>query len=295
MIIEVLGVPIDLGADRRGVDMGPSAIRYGNLVGQLEAFGHQVTDLDNLPLMLGDRLTAPDTKAKYLTEIVAMARTVMERVSDSCRRGAVPLVLGGDHSVSLGSVAGAAVGRSVGLIWVDAHGDFNTPETSPSGNVHGMILAALAGYGDPAMTHLTGEPPIVQPSRMVLVGVRELDPGERALLGEAGVRVLTMTDIDQRGMATIMLEALEAVREADLIHLSLDLDVVDPVRAPGVGTPVPGGISYREGQLAMEMIAATGRLASLDVVEVNPILDDHNQTAGLAVDFILSALGKRIL
>lgn len=294
--VEILGAPVDLGADRRGVDMGPSAIRYAGLRAGIESCGFDVFDLGNLPLMLGDDVDIGSPRAKYLDQIVHMAGDIAEAVEGVLERGRFPLVLGGDHSASLGSVAGAAVGREIGLIWVDAHGDFNTPETTPSGNVHGMVLAALAGYGDPRMVELTGTSPKVQPASIALVGVRELDPGERDLLRSSAVHVFTMSEIDQKGMHDVMSQALEVVGGMpDGFHLSLDLDVIDPLRAPGVGTPVPGGISYREAQLAMETVADSGRLMSMDVVEVNPILDAHNQTAEMAVDFVLSALGKRIL
>lgn len=296
MRVEILGAPVDLGADRRGVDMGPSAIRYAGLRSGLESAGHEVVDLGNLPLLLADGQDVGSERAKYLGQIVRMAETISQGVEEVLKRAHFALVLGGDHSASLGVVSGAAHDHPVGLIWIDAHGDFNTPATTRSGNVHGMILAALAGYGDPAMVEIAGFAPIVPPSSIALVGVRQLDPGERDLLKGSSVHVFTMTDVDRRGMADVMQEALDSVvGGAGRLHVSLDLDVLDPVRAPGVGTPVPGGISYREGQLAMEMVAASGYLTSMDVVEVNPILDYHNQTAELAVELILSALGKRIL
>lgn len=295
MRVEVLGAPVDLGADRRGVDMGPSAVRYAGLTAAIQEEGHEVNDLGNLPLMLAGGEGIGSDSAKYLSEIVRMAGTVSNAVEAVLARGNFPLVLGGDHSASLGSVAGAAHGRKIGLLWIDAHGDFNTPSTTPSGNVHGMVLAALAGYGDAAMVELAGASPIVSPASIALVGARQLDPGERDLLKESGVQVFTMSDIDHLGIAEVMAQAMEAVMAATGgIHLSLDLDAVDPATAPGVGTPVKGGLSYREGQLAMEMVGASGALVSMDVVEINPILDQHNQTANLAVDFVLSALGKRI-
>ncbi|HZT96865.1 MAG TPA: arginase [Chloroflexota bacterium] len=293
--VEILGAPVDLGADRRGVDMGPSAIRYAGLRSGLEDSGHEVTDLGNLPLMLGDEVDPGSPRAKYLDEIVRMSRSIAEAVAPVMERGSLPLILGGDHSASLGSVSGAATGRQIGLIWIDAHGDFNTPETTPSGNVHGMILAALTGLGDERMVDLLGHGRAIAPEHTALVGVRELDPGERELLRSSGVNVFTMSDIDRLGMATVMSQAIEATNRPDGMHLSLDLDVVDPLEAPGVGTPVPGGLSYREAHLAMELAAASTRLVSMDVVEVNPILDSRNQTARMAVDFVLSALGKRIL
>jgi len=295
MKIAVLGAPVDLGADRRGVDMGPSAIRYAGLLAGIEATGHVVADLGNLPLLLADG-SAGSEQAKYLEPIVARANDIRQTVAEAIHRGDVPLVLGGDHSVSLGSISGAASRGSLGVVWMDAHGDFNTPATTPSGNVHGMILAALAGFGDPAMVRLTGHAPIVRPEFIALVGVRELDSGERELLRNSPVHVFTMSDIDHRGIGAVVADAMTAASSAGGgIHLSLDLDVVDPATAPGVGTPVPGGLSYREAQLAMELVGASGRLVSMDLVEVNPILDSHNQTAELAVELTLSALGKRTL
>lgn len=295
MRVEVLGAPVDLGADRRGVDMGPSAIRYAGLLTGLETCGYAVSDLGNLPLLLADGEEVGSERAKYLGHIVRMAGTIAGAVTEVCQRGNLPLILGGDHSVSLGTVAGVVSEHSIGLIWLDAHGDFNTPDTSPSGNVHGMVLAALAGYGDMSMISIGSRSPMVAAGSIALVGVRELDSDERDLLKSSGVVVFTMTDIDRRGMAEVMQQAIEVTsRGVEGLHLSLDMDVVDPVQAPGVGTPVTGGINYREGQLAMEMIAATGLLSSMDVVEVNPILDGHNKTAELAVDLALSALGKRI-
>lgn len=297
MRVEVLGAPVDLGADRRGVDMGPSAIRYAALLPGLELLGHTVRDLGNLPMLLPDTEEDPGSEtAKYLAPIVGMAAAIRDSVREIVDRSGFPLILGGDHSVSLGSVSGVGTPGACGVIWLDAHGDFNTPETSPSGNVHGMVLAALAGFGDVRMTAINGDAPTVPPERIALIGVRELDPGERRLLRESGVHVFTMSDVDEVGLAGVVAKALEALRPAvDALHLSLDMDVVDPIIAPGVGTPVPGGLSYREAQLAMEVVGATGLLKSMDVVEVNPILDQHNQTAVLAVDLISSALGKRIL
>lgn len=297
MHVEIIGTPIDLGADRRGVDMGPSAIRYAGLYAGLADLGHSITDRGNLPLIVADEAEAGSERAKYIGPIVNLAKDVAAVVRDIRERNHFPVVLGGDHSTSLGSVAGAvASGRRLGLIWMDAHGDFNTPDTTRSGNVHGMVLAALAGYGDVRMVELCGVAPKVPAAAIALVGVRQLDPGERSLLHEAGVHIFTMHEVDRLGMAEVMTRALAATAlQPDGVHLSLDLDVVDPLRAPGVGTPVAGGLNYREAQLAMEIIAESGRLVSMDAVEVNPILDDHNGTARLAVDLILSALGKRIL
>lgn len=296
MNISIVGAPVDLGAGRRGVDMGPSAIRYADLEASLRGIGLDVLDLGNIEAPVAESTEQGAADAKYLAPISAMAETLAECVAGIVEANRFPLVLGGDHSVSLGSVTGVARHRSIGLLWIDAHGDFNTPETSPSGNIHGMVLAALAGYGIPELVNLGGFSPKIRPDDMALIGTRELDPGERTLLREAGAHVYTMHDVDLRGLSAVVEEAIERVSVAtDGIHASLDLDVVDPQQAPGVGTPVLGGLSFRETHLALEMIAASQRLVSMDVVEVNPILDTHNETAQRAVQFTLSALGKRIM
>jgi arginase len=294
---------MDLGADRRGVDMGPSAIRYADIADKLRALGHTVTSAPTIHVSEPESSPAPSKeqgkrqgRAKHLEQIVAATSLVAEQVEKSIRAGSLPLTLGGDHSIGLGSIAGASnASKPLGVIWFDAHADFNTTETSPSGNIHGMILAALAGLGDKRLTHVGGPDIKVEPRRVVIVGARDLDVGERRLLREAGVHVLTMSDIDRRGMEAVTREALEfALDGAKGLHVSFDMDVVDPTEAPGVGTPVPGGITYREAHLAMEMVAESKRLTSLDLVEVNPILDHHNQTAILATELALSAVGKCI-
>lgn len=296
MKIAVIGAPVDLGADRRGVDMGPSAIRYANLEQSLLAIGHEVTDLGDIPAPVPEATRTGADNLKYLGPIVGMAENLAAKVSDAMDAGCFPLVLGGDHSVSLGSVAGIARHRSIGIVWLDAHGDFNTAKTSPSGNIHGMVLAALAGYGDDRLVNIGGVHPKAHPSNIALVGVRDLDAGERKLLQSAGVHVFTMHEVDRLGLPEVVGLALEGVRHGvDSVHLSLDLDVVDPMQAPGVGTPVLGGLTYRETHLTMELLAASGDIGSMDVVEVNPVLDSHNETARLAVAFSLSGLGKRIM
>jgi arginase len=296
MKVSIVGAPVDLGAGRRGVDMGPSAIRYADLEASLRDMGCEVADLGNIDAPVAESMDEGSTRAKYLEPIVTMAERLAECVSGIVQEGCFPLVLGGDHSVSLGSVAGVARHKSIGLIWIDAHGDFNTPETSPSGNVHGMVLSALAGYGLPHMVNLGGFAPKVRPEHIALIGVRELDAGEKDLLRQADVHVYTMHDIDLRGLSTVVEEALGRVAAGNEgVHVSLDLDVVDPQQAPGVGTPVLGGLSFRETHLAMEMVAEARNLVSMDVVEVNPILDTHNETAKRAVQFTMSALGKRIM
>jgi arginase len=297
MDITLISVPMDLGADRRGVDMGPSAIRYADIVEKLRELGHTVTSAPPIPVSEPEALPSEnDTHAKHLGPIVAATSQLALRVAESITAGSMPITLGGDHSIALGSIAGAAnASKPIGVIWFDAHADFNTTETTPSGNVHGMILAALAGLGDARLVNVGGPGAKVDPKRIVIVGARDLDPGERRLLREVGAHVLTMSDIDRRGMEAITREALEfALDGAKGLHVSFDLDAVDPSEAPGVGTPVHGGISYREAHLAMEMVAESNRLTSLDMVEVNPILDHHNQTAILATELVLSAVGKRI-
>lgn len=296
MQIDIIGVPIDLGADRRGVDMGPSAIRYAHLQRRLEALGYTVEDKGNIEVPIAEMCSITDPKLKYIDCIVPMSRRAAGAVATSMQAGHFPLALGGDHSLSLGSVRGAAKLRQPGLIWIDAHADFNTEKTTPSGNIHGMPLAALCGLGDARLTRLWDEPlPAVDPRRVAVIGARDLDPGEKVNLREAGVMVMGMEQIDRLGMVTVMEKAIERVsRDTHGFYLSFDMDAMDPRHAPGVGTPVPGGLTQREAHLACEMIAETGKLIGMDIVEVNAILDLQNQTGALAVEFVLSALGKRI-
>ena len=296
MQIDVIGVPIDLGADRRGVDMGPSAIRYAHLQTRLESLGYSVNDEGNVEVPIAEMCKITNPKLKYVDCIIPMSRRVSGAVSTSMQAGNFPLVLGGDHSLSIGSVRGAARGRKIGVIWVDAHGDFNTAETTPSGNIHGMSLAILAGLGDKSLVQLWDEPvPVIDPKKIAIVGARDLDEGEKVNLQNAGAMVMSMEQIDRYGMVTALEKAIERVsRDVDGIYLSLDLDALDPEHAPGVGTPVSAGLSQREAHLACEMIAETGKLIGMDLVEVNPILDLQNRTASLAVDFALSSLGRRI-
>jgi arginase len=296
--IALIGVPIDLGAGRRGVDMGPSAMRYTGLHQRIAALGHTVRDLGNLLAPMIETGAAPglDPRLRYLEPIAELCEALADMVAACVSRGQLPLILGGDHSLSIGSVSGSARGRTLGLIWVDAHADFNTAETTPSGNIHGMSLAALSGRGHPRLTGMAGKSPAIRPEQIALVAARDIDPLERVALRGSGVHIFTMHEIDRRGMARVMEEAIAVIsRDTDGYHVSFDLDVVDPRAAPGVGTPVLGGISYREAHLAMELLAQAGGMRSLDLVEVNPILDEHNVTAELAVEMALSALGKRIL
>jgi arginase len=294
--IAVIGAPLDLGAGRRGVDMGPSAIRYAGLSDRLERLGRTVVDLGNVQAAVPEATAVEDERARFLPEIKATCERVAGLVAEATGKGYLPLVLGGDHSVALGSIGAMAKAHGVGgALWVDAHGDFNTPATSPSGNVHGMVLSALLGLADGAFASDAWSLPALDPERVVLVGVRVLDEGEKELLRERGVCVFTMSDVDRLGVEQTFSQALERVAGAGFVHVSFDMDVVDPSVAPGVGTPVQGGFSYREAHLALEVVAESGLLSSLDVVEVNPILDRENATAALAVDLVASALGARIL
>jgi arginase len=295
MPVAVIGAALDLGAGRRGVDMGPSAIRYAGLEARIMELGRDCTDLGNVQTAVAEAAPVGDERTRYLAEILSACERVADRVADARAEGRLPLVLGGDHSVALGTLGGLTRDSEVGgVLWVDAHGDLNRPETSPSGNVHGMVLAAAMGLGG-ANFDASGIPfPSVDPSRVALVGVRSLDDGERALLRDLNATVFTMSDVDRIGIEPVVTQALEQIDGPGFVHVSLDMDALDPDVAPGVGTPVRGGLSYREAHLAMELVAESGVMSSLEVVEVNPILDRENQTAKLAVELVASALGARI-
>ncbi|ACO32665.1 arginase [Acidobacterium capsulatum ATCC 51196] len=300
--IKLIGVPLDMGASRRGVDMGPSAVRVAGLEARLEALGHQVTDGGNISVAIAETKHSGEQNARYLQEITETCTKAAGMVTKALEQGMTPLVIGGDHSVAAGSVSGVAEyyrhqNQRIGLLWIDAHGDMNTPETSPSGNVHGMPLAALLGLGPESLANICGWSPKVLPENTVLIGVRDIDATEKENIKRAGVtEVYTMRDIDERGMRTVMEEALRAAgRGTAGYHVSLDMDWIDPEDAPGVGTPVRGGATYREAHLAMEIIADHGRMVSFELVEVNPVIDEHNRTADLAVELICSAFGKKIL
>lgn len=295
--VSIIGMPMDLGQGRRGVDMGPSAIRYAALQQIIRDLGFDIEDLGDVTIPSPESLVIRDQNLKYLHEITQVCEELANRVSNVIERKRFPLVLGGDHSMAIGTVAGAAKHfKNMGLIWFDAHGDLNTGETSPSGNIHGMSLAASLGIGHPLLTQLGGFAPKVRPENVVLLGARELDLGEQQLIRDLGIKVFTMHEIDRLGMARVMEETIQIVSKGtDGVHLSLDLDGLDPSDCPGVGTPVPGGITYRESHLAMEMLADSGILTSAEFVEVNPILDQSNLTAKVAVALISSMLGKKIL
>ncbi|WP_380676799.1 arginase [Salinigranum sp. GCM10025319] len=300
--VRIIGAPTDYGANRRGVDMGPSAIRYAGLADELEAAGVACRDDGDLtvPRMeerVPDAEVPPAGTARFLRETREVCSALADRVADSIDAGAVPLALGGDHSIAIGSLSGSARDASVGAIWFDAHGDFNTPTTSPSGNVHGMPLAAALGVGDfTAEAYDWARALGLDPAHVALVGLRSLDDDERDAIRDSAVTAYTMSDIDQRGIAAVVDDALDVATDGtDGMHVSLDLDWLDPTVAPGVGTPVRGGVTYREAHLAMEAVARSGSLRSMELVEVNPVLDEHNETAALAVELAASAFGKRVL
>ncbi len=295
--VAIIGAPLDLGQERRGVDMGPSAIRYAGLEERLTRIGLTVSDRGNVVAPEPESLAVLDERVRYLPEILGACTRLAALVEDVVRDGARPLVLGGDHSIAIGTLAGlaAAAGRRGGVIWIDAHGDLNTPETSPTGNVHGMPLAAALGRAAEWFTHDGLTLPAVEPGRVVLVGIRSLDPSERAFLHESGIRVFTMSEIDRIGIERALQEALDRVAGPGFVHVSLDLDALDPEVAPGVGTPVRGGLTYREAHLACELIAESGIAGSFELVESNPILDRENATALTAVELAASALGQTIL
>jgi len=292
--VAVIGAGLDLGAGRRGVDMGPSAIRYAGLAQRLEELGLEVRDSGDIYAPVAEAAAAGEGNARYLGAILDACGLVADLVSDATTRGELPLALGGDHSIAMGTLGGMADARGAGgVLWIDAHGDLNRPHTSPTGNVHGMPLAAALGAGGDAFAAAPYPTPSVL--KAALFGVRLLDPGERALIRELGLRVYTMKELDERGVQVCMREALDYLRGSAFVHISLDLDAVDPLFAPGVGTPVRGGLSYREAHLALELVAESELADSLDVVEVNPILDRENETGTLAVELVSSALGARIL
>jgi arginase len=299
--IRVIGVPLDLGQQRRGVDMGPSAVRVAELESKLEALGHVVEDAGNVAVVLAEQKNPGELRARYVKEITATCQKHADLVCETLKEGAVPLSIGGDHSMAVGSVSGLAEfhrqrQQRVGLIWLDAHSDINTPESSVTGNVHGMPLGAILGLGPKELADIYGWSPKVAPDNCVLVGLRDVDLPEKENIRRAGVEAFTMRDIDERGMRAVMEDALRIAGRGTVgYHVSVDMDFIDPEDAPGVGTPVPGGATYREAHLAMEIIADHARMLSFDLVEVNPVIDEHNRTAQLAVELACSAFGKKIL
>ena len=294
--IAIIGATLDLGQGRRGVDMGPSAIRYAGLAERLAGLGYEVRDHGNVETAVPEATAVQDERARFLPEIKKTCARIATKVVEEANAQAIPLVLGGDHSVALGTLGGLAAVHGVGgVLWIDAHADINTPETSPSGNVHGMPLAAALGLGGDAFASEAWPLPALDPRRVALLGLRQADAGERRLLREAGVRVFTMSEIDRIGVERATHEALDHVSGAGFVHVSLDMDALDPEVAPGVGTPVRGGLTYREAHLALELVAESGVAGSLEVVEVNPILDRENSTAATAVELVASALGATII
>jgi arginase len=294
--VAVIGAPLDLGAGRRGVDMGPSAIRYAGLEARVSELGRRVADWGNVESAVAEAADVGDERARFLEPVLRTCERIADLVRRAVEEGSVPLVLGGDHTVALGSLGGLASAYGAGgVLWLDAHGDLNTPETTPSGNVHGMVLAAALGLAGPTFEAAGWPVPSVDPARVALVGVRSLDEGERERVRELGAKVFTMSDVDRLGVERAVRESLSHVAGPGFVHVSLDMDVVDPEVAPGVGTPVRGGLSYREAHLVLELVSESGLVGSLDVVEVNPVFDRRNETATLAVELAASALGARIL
>jgi arginase len=299
--IAIIGAPLDLGAGRRGVDMGPSAVRVANLNVRLSELGYTVQDLGNVPVIQRESQPEGDPNARYLAQITETCTWLAEMVDEAMEAGEFPLILGGDHSIAVGTVSGAsknlrARSQKLGMIWIDAHTDMNTPASSPSGNVHGMPLACCVGLGPPELSGIFDYSPKVDPHNVALVGIRSVDQLERDNVQQSGVHAFTMRDIDERGMRSVIEQAIDIASSGTAgFHVSLDMDAVDPDEAPGVGTPVRGGITYREAHLAMEIMHDAGRVTSMEVVEVNPVIDTANRTAVLAVELVMSLMGKRIL
>ena len=297
----IIGIPMDFGQMLRGVDMGPAAVRYTGLIPRLRALGHETLDIGDISIPIRDcnKFSQKDEgyrfEYKYLEEITRVCSSIYNAGSEAIQTGFFPLFIGGDHSITIGTVASVTNKEPTGLIWVDAHGDFNTPQTSPSGNIHGMPLATLVGEGHESLVNIGWPGAKIQPENIVLIAQRSLDSEEKQRLKRAGITVFTMRNIDEQGISSIAHKALMKLIHLKRIHLTLDMDALDPVEAPGVGTPVPGGITYREAHLLMEILADSGKITSMDLVEINPILDTENKTAILAVELTLSALGKSII
>ncbi len=291
--IRIIGVPIDLGQNQRGVDMGPAALRYAGLADRFKRLGYQVQDAGNIMVPVRDTLDCQTLG--FIPAISQVCNALYFAASQAISEGTIPVFLGGDHSIAIGTVGGVTAAEDCGLIWIDAHGDFNTPDSSPTGNVHGMPLASLLGEGPPELISVGRSGAKIAPQNVVLIGLRDLDSAEKKRLLHSGMQLYTMRDIDEQGMGQIAKSALDKLSGCRRIHVSLDVDALDPNEAPGVGTPVPGGLSYREAQLLMEIIADSQHLSSLDIVEINPILDQRNRTAEVAVELAASLLGKSIL
>jgi arginase len=293
-VVRIIGIPIDLGQQHRGVDMGPIAIRYAGISSCLRKLGYHTQDIGNIDVP-GHYTLTDSSYPERLPLIRTACRQTYEAARQAVEDNVIPLFLGGDHSASIGSIGGITHAHQCGVLWVDAHGDYNTPNTSPSCNIHGMALSILLGHGPPELVNVGREGAKLKPENVVLIGVRDLDPRERDRLRESGCTVFTMREIDELGMHGVLREGLERLAHLERIHVSLDMDSIDPNEAPGVGTPVPGGLTYREAQLLMETVCDTGRLSSLDIMETNPILDISNRTAQVAVSLTASLFGKSIL
>lgn len=295
--VSVVGVPMDLGQIRRGVDMGPSALRYAGLIEEIENLGFEVQDYGDIHIHRSSTGTDQEQNLKNLQEVIKTSEELCRELDEIVTKGGFPLVLGGDHSISIGSIAGISKHyKELGVIWYDAHTDLNTAETSPSGNIHGMPLATNIGLGHKVLLNVGGYTPKLKPENIVIIGARSIDEGEKALIREKGIKIFTMHEIDRRGMTAIMEETIAYLKErTDGVHLSLDLDAIDPIDAPGVGTPVLGGVTYRESHLAMEMLAEAEIITSAEFVEINPILDNKNQTADMATELVASLLGKKLI
>lgn len=295
--IRIIGVPMDLGQSLRGVDMGPSALRYAGLARRLKRLGHTVEDLGNIEVAVKDMMKGEETKSglAFLPEIKLTCEKIYDAGRQAIADGCLPLFIGGDHSMSIGTVGGVSHEERVGVLWIDAHGDYNTPDTSPSGNIHGMPMATLRGIGHSDLVNLGRPGAKVHAEDVVIIALRDLDAQERQMLRESGMGLYTMREIDERGVADVAREALRRLRHLDRLHISLDMDSIDPMYAPGVGTPVPGGLTSREAHLLMEILADDKRVGSVDVVEINPILDEKNRTALMAADLVTSLLGKSII
>ena len=295
--ITIIGLPMDLGQNRRGVDMGPSAIRYAEVVEKLGSLGIDVEDLGDITIGRPEQLATSETKLNNLKEVTVGSRVLAEKVDAILGKNSFPLVLGGDHSIAIGTLAGASKHyENLGVIWYDAHGDLNTDETTPSGNIHGMSLAVSIGLGNDGLVNIHGYSPKIKPENIVIIGARSLDEGERKLISSKEIKVFSMHEIDRRGMAAVMEETIAFFKDkTDGVHLSVDMDALDPIDAPGVGTPVLGGITYRESHLAMEMLSESGIVTSAEFVEVNPILDEKNKTATVAVALMGSLFGEKLV
>lgn len=300
-ILRIFGIPMDLGQNRRGVDMGPSAIRYAGLKPRLERLGYEVHDMGNISVPVAEQVEHPYTgngtagRAHHLPQVAAVCQEIYALHERAYTSAECAIFLGGDHSISIGTVAGVSAQGEVGLLWFDAHADINTPRSSPSGNIHGMSVATLLGDGAPELTGIGGPGPRLRADQLVMLGLRELDPPEQQRLRQGGITIYTMRDIDEMGIGPVCRAAAEKLQAFDHIHVSLDLDGLDPQIAPGVGTPSPGGLRYREAHLLMEILADTGKVRTMDIVEVNPILDDRNRSAEVAVELAASLFGQRIL